>query len=143
MKTLVQYLAVTASLTVFLIMLAVPSVIFAQSTGNPGSGASTSNPDPSANTITDADKLQNPLGGGVSTIPQFIAKILEIITKIGTPIIVIMIIYAGFLFVWARGNEEALSRAKKTLMWTLIGAALMLGSWILAQAIVGTVNQLK
>ncbi|MCU0660423.1 MAG: pilin [Candidatus Pacebacteria bacterium] len=143
MNTYTKYFASTASLVLFLAIFVAPSIVLGQGTaGNLPPAGDAANLE-GANTITDADKLQNPLGGDVKTIPQFIAKILEIITKIGTPIIVIMIIYSGFLFVWARGNEEKLTKAKSTLMWTLVGAALMLGAWILAQAIVGTVNQLK
>ena len=62
---------------------------------------------------------------------------------IGVPIVTLAIIYAGFLFVAARGNAEELTKAKKTLMYTLIGAALLLGSFVIAQAIKGTVDDIS
>lgn len=95
-----------------------------------------------ANTISDSDKLQNPLAG-VDTIPQFIAKIIDIVVKIATPILVLFFIYTGFLFIKAQGSEEGLKHAKDTLLYGVIGAAIILGAWVLAEAIQGTIEQLR
>ena len=85
-----------------------------------------------------AGKISNPLGC-TSSIPEFIQTILEGAIKIGLPILALAIIYAGFLFVAARGNPEKLSTAKDTLLYTLIGAAILLGSWAIAKMIESTV----
>ncbi len=87
-------------------------------------------------------KIDNPLSG-VNDIGSFIKKILDIVLTIGIPIVALFIIYSGFLFVTARGNSEKLSDAKKTLGYTLLGAAILLGSWIIAQALGETVRQLE
>ena len=84
--------------------------------------------------------LPNPLK--VDTLAAFVQKVLEIVTTIGIPIVAIFIIYSGFLFVKARGNPEELKTAKQTFLWTVVGAAILLGSWILAKAICETVVQL-
>ncbi len=87
--------------------------------------------------------IKNPLGEGhLSTIPDFIEAILNIVINIGVPIVTLAIIYAGFLFVQAQGNPEKLEKAKKTLLYTLIGAVLLLGAWVLANAIGSTVNDI-
>jgi hypothetical protein len=88
-------------------------------------------------------KIENPLSSDIDSIPKLIQAILDIVLTIGVPIVALAIVYSGFLFVKAQGNTEAISKAKKTLMYTLIGAALLLGSWVLANAIQGTVNELK
>ena len=80
----------------------------------------------------------NPLGNTTS-IPALIKTILEGALKIGIPIVALAIIYCGFLFVFARGNSEKLSKAKDALLYTLIGAAILLGSWAIAQMISSTV----
>jgi hypothetical protein len=84
--------------------------------------------------------LENPLK--VSTLAAFVQKVLEIVTTIGIPIVAIFIIYSGFLFVKAQGNPEELKTAKQTFLWTVVGAAILLASWILAKAICETVVQL-
>ena len=58
------------------------------------------------------------------------------------PIIVLAIIYSGFLFVAAQGNSEKLGEAKKALLYTLVGAAILLGSLAIAELIKNTVLSL-
>lgn len=62
---------------------------------------------------------------------------------IGVPIVVLAIIYCGFLFVKAMGNPEEISKAKNALLYTVIGAALLLGCFVLANAIAGTVAEIS
>lgn len=86
--------------------------------------------------------LENPLKG-IDTVPDFIKKIIsDIILPIGIPVITFFIIYSGYLFVAARGDSKKLQEAKDTFMYTVIGAAIVLGAWILAQAIGETVKEL-
>lgn len=85
--------------------------------------------------------LQNPLK--VKTIYAFIEQILDIVFKIGTVVAIFFIIYTGFLFVTAQGNETKLATARKAFLYTIIGTALLLGAWVLATAIEGTITQLR
>jgi beta-lactamase regulating signal transducer with metallopeptidase domain len=94
-------------------------------------------------TLNISTGIENPLGNSVTDLPSFIEKILGFVLVVGVPIVTLAIIYAGFLFVIARGNPEELTKAKKTLLYTLIGAALLLGSFIIAKAIQGTVVELS
>ena len=86
--------------------------------------------------------ITNPLGSGMDTLPKFIAKVIEVVIDIATPLAVLAIIYSGFLFVKARGNPGELSKAKETLTWTLIGVAILLGAQVLANVISGTITSL-
>ena len=54
-----------------------------------------------------------------------------------------MIIWSGFLFVTARGSDEKLSTAKKAFAYAVIGAAIVLGAFVIEQALQGTVDQLR
>ncbi|MDP2593236.1 MAG: pilin [bacterium] len=83
-------------------------------------------------------QICNPLPK-ITSIPNLIQTILEGAIKIGLPIVALAIIYAGFLFVFARGNPEKLGTAKDTLLYTLIGAAILLGAWAIAKMIESTV----
>lgn len=88
--------------------------------------------------------INNPLGEGhLEDIPSFIEALLNIVLVVGIPIVALAIIYSGFLFVKAQGNPEELKKAKDTLMYTIIGAALLLGSFVLASAIGNTVEEIK
>lgn len=79
----------------------------------------------------------NPISA--TNVNGLVKTILEGVIKIGIPIIALAIIYSGFLFVSAQGNSEKLETAKKSLTYTLIGAAILLGAWAIAQLITETV----
>lgn len=87
--------------------------------------------------------IENPLGDSVTDIPSFIEKILRFILMLAVPIVALAIIYTGFLFVTALGNSEKLKKAKQALVYTLIGAALLLGAFVIAEAIQGTVKEIS
>lgn len=116
-------------------LFAVPYLVLGQSTGSnppPGTGSNPPCPD---------GTLCNPVPN-ITSFTQLLKTILEGLIKIGIPIIALAIIYSGFLFVFARGNSEQLKKAKSALMYTLIGAAILLGSWAIAQMISDTVIEL-
>lgn len=85
--------------------------------------------------------LQNPLRFG--SLDQFLTALLDVMVQIAFPIIVLAVIYTGFLFVSARGNKDKLEEAKRAFLWTVIGGLIVLGAAALSKAIEGTVNQLR
>ncbi|MDB5238134.1 MAG: hypothetical protein JWM46_404 [Candidatus Kaiserbacteria bacterium] len=90
----------------------------------------------------DDNTLGNPLNPSFSSIPNFIAGALRVMVQLALPILTLMIVYSGFLFVFARGNQEKLSTAKTNFMYVIIGSVLILGAWVIATLISGTVSQL-
>lgn len=76
---------------------------------------------------------------GVTTIPDLLLAVVDFVFLIGVPIIVIFIIYSGFLFVTAGDNEAQIKKAKFVLMWTLLGALVLLGAKAIAAAIEATI----
>lgn len=94
-------------------------------------------------------KLDNPLCSGgagcINNLEELIKKIIELAILIGVPIITIAIIWSGFQMVTAAiaGNEAKLTSAKKYFVWALIGAGILLGAWVIAEAIGGTVDNLR
>lgn len=92
-------------------------------------------------TITNT--IKNPIGDKLTDIPSFIHAMVEIVLVVGIPIIALAIIYTGFLFVAAQGNTEKLTKAKNALLYVLIGGALLLGAFVIANAIGTTVEEIK
>ncbi len=94
--------------------------------------------------ITARSLLQNPFKT-LDSFPKIIKAVVNnIILPIAVPFIAVMLIYSGFLFVIARkeGNVYNIEKAKQTLVYTLIGAVLTLGCFVIANAIQGTVNSI-
>lgn len=96
--------------------------------------------DPAVGT-QEAPTLVNPIKA--ETLMQFIKAILDAVVTIGVPIVALMIIYSGFRFVMARGDPDALKKAKANFLWVIIGAAIILGAWLFAQVIAETIGALK
>lgn len=86
------------------------------------------------------DGLQNPIG--FNTFGELVAAILNIVVTIGIPIAALFIIYAGFLFVTAGGNDEKLKKAKQALLAAVIGTAILLAASVIADAIGATIGEL-
>lgn len=113
-----------------------PVQVFAQA------DATTPPPSADANTPPDVNfRIDNPLR--YNTLDEFITAIMGLVLQIMTPVIAILIIWTGFLFVKARGNPAEITKAKQAFLWVIIGAAIMLGAFVLKSAIEGTVGQLK
>ena len=75
-------------------------------------------------------------------IPDFLQAALVAGVQIGVPIVTLFYVYAGFLFVAARGNPSKLERAKMNLLYTTIGAIFILGMAVIASLLGATVKQL-
>lgn len=91
---------------------------------------------------TEAATLQNPLNDSFSSIPKFIAGALKVLVMVALPLLTLAFVYSGFLFIKAQGNPSQLGDAKNNFMYTVLGAILILGAWVIATLIGGTVSQL-
>ena len=80
--------------------------------------------------------MHNPLES--ATITEFLQKSLEAFIKIMLPVVVICIIIAGLMMVSARGNANQLAIARRVLLYSVIGAAIILGSSLILKIIGGT-----
>jgi hypothetical protein len=82
----------------------------------------------------------NPLSQ--DTICGALKLFLQALLTLGIPIAVLFIVYAGFLFVWARGSAKGLQHAKTNLLYTILGIAIFMGAWLLGQIVANTFSAL-
>jgi len=85
--------------------------------------------------------LKNPIS--TNNFQEFVKKLFDIVLAIGVPVIALFLIYSGFLFVKAQGSPSALDEAKRTFIFTCLGALILLGAWVIANAIGETINEIK
>lgn len=124
-------------LTVFL----VPVLLGAQGGNPPPPPTPTPNPIPI--------KIDNPFncgGASASGNCDVMTLILAILNNIVLPIaavaVTMWIIWAGFQFVLAQGKPADIDKAKSNLLWSLIGAGILLGSVGIAKVVESTVRLL-
>jgi len=118
-------------------------------TGGPSGGTTGVSGGQSGNTSPGTNiTLINPLNTGEcapngNCLMNFLNKILEFVIQIGTVVVVLMTVYVGYLFVAAQGNSTKIEEAKKALLWTVVGALILLGSQAIAVAIRATVQAIS
>lgn len=130
-----NYRTFLSSLMLSGLLVLMPLSVFAQVQGGTMNGGGTQNQ-------TESGGLVNPLNG-VNSLSDFLKAILAGVVQIGTIILIMMLVYVGFLFVAARGNAEKLQSAKSALVWTVIGGLILLGATSIQLVIEGTVNSLR
>ena len=79
--------------------------------------------------------------GGIAGLVK--AIIDNIVMPLGVSVAALAIIYSGFLYIKAQGNPGEIGKAHEALKWTLVGTAVLLGAWVIAQLIGGTIEQLR
>ncbi len=90
-----------------------------------------------------AGKLyDNPLGSETSTVNTLLTKLLDVLIDLGLPVLVLFIVYAGFKYITAQGNETKVTEAHKALWWAVIGGTVLLGAKVIQTAIQATVKSL-
>ncbi len=96
----------------------------------------------SRSTNTGPITLINPLKGG-GNLQSFLLNILDFVIQIGGVIVVLMLIFVGYKFVAAQGEPAKITEARSALLWTVVGALILLGSKAIAIGIEATVKALS
>ncbi len=137
MKTFFKKYFFVSLITCILSLSFLPSSLYSQDGGNPGAGGG--NPGGGSSYPI---KIANPFKQ--SSITDLITIIIkEILMPIGAVIAVLMIMYAGFMYVTAQGNSTKITEATKALKYAVIGSAILIGAWTISEAIRATVGQLR
>ena len=114
-----------------------------------GSGADSATPAPKANVGTVDDgrfapkgkqpTLINPLGNDVNSVAALFDKLINVLIQVGLVVIVLAFLWAGFKFIFALGDEKAVTEAKNIFLYTVIGTGVLLGAKVIVTVIKGTV----
>ena len=121
------------AIATFLLLSLAPTALAATQTGVPSTGTT----------------LINPLNGvdcsssNGNCLSAFLTNILKFVVYIGSIVIIFMLVYVGFLFVVARGNESKIIAARQALLWTVVGALILLGAQAISLGIQATVQALS
>jgi hypothetical protein len=82
--------------------------------------------------------ITDPTGDG--QIGPVLTKIINWFLLVISLVAIIVMIYAGLLLVFNRGNEAQITKAKTTLIWAVIGLVVALGSFALVYLIQGVLS---
>lgn len=119
----------------------VPLVTTAQNPVNPGN-TSPSSPSSSGGTSYTPVKIDNPFNGGNNLLTLIKDILSKIVMPIASVAIVVWIVWAGFQFVLAQGKPGDIDEAKQNLLWSLVGAGILLGAAAISAVVETTVKAL-
>lgn len=108
-------------------MVTVPSFLLAQTTQLKGDGF-----------------LTPPIGNGTeggTDLRTILMNVLDVVQTLMIMAATLYLLYAGFMFVTAKGDPTRLKTAQNALLWGLVGVALILTAEVLALGIGDTVKE--
>lgn len=73
--------------------------------------------------------IPNPLGPNCEDVGCVLQRIAGFLLLIATPILTIMVLWAGFLLLSSGGDPKRVQAGQKALLWAVIGFAIILINW--------------
>ncbi len=87
--------------------------------------------------------IPNPAAKAGGTVLEVLYSLLKtVVMPIAAVVVVMMIIWAGFMYLTAQGNPAKIAAAHQRLMWSLIGAGILLGATGIATVVETTIKSL-
>lgn len=74
-------------------------------------------------------------GGDVSQIQSFIRSVIQVLVTLAGLVSVGFFVWGGFGYITSSGNPESLDRSKKTIFYSAIGLAIVLGAFVLSNIV--------
>jgi len=84
--------------------------------------------------------IDNPIKA--NNLQELIERLMRLVYLVGVPILVCFLLWAGFKFIEARGNDSKLKIAKQNLLNVVIGAVLFLGAYTIAKVVIATLKDI-
>jgi hypothetical protein len=79
--------------------------------------------------------------GGSKTLPTYIGNIISAALGLLGVIFLILMVYGGYLWMTARGDETQTTKAKDTISRAIIGLVIVAGSYAIATYVVGALSK--
>lgn len=108
-----------SSLIILTFVLTIPYFVFAQTSSDSG-------------ILNRLDKVAGTGGynpGGSADITTVVGLIVQAVLGLLGVVFVILMVYAGYTWMIARGNEQKVTKAKDMLQTAIIGLVIVLSSW--------------
>ena len=128
-------------MSMFFSFLLIPNISTVYGANGSDDGGANGSDDGGANGSGNSSfSIANPLK--VTSITGFLTAVIEVILVFAIPIIVLYIMYAGFLFVTANGEPGQLEKARNALLFAIVGGVIILGAFVIIDIIKGTVDNI-
>lgn len=84
--------------------------------------------------------IKNPFGDKTTSLSQVLLNVVSIVRILLIMAAVLYLLYAGFMFVTARGEPGKIKKARNALLWGCVGIALILAAQVIVTSLQNTVS---
>jgi preprotein translocase subunit SecG len=116
--TMSSKIAVTLAMLTYLLAFAITPILAADEVGNL-----------ITNQLDPIGTVYGGQNGDPNSLSKAIAEIIKVVLGFLGVIFIVLILYAGFMWMTSAGNEEKISKAKKTMVAAIIGTAIVLAAY--------------
>jgi cytochrome bd-type quinol oxidase subunit 2 len=137
-----KIVAVSAALTMALVPVAIPVVVYAQATPTPTGGVDIGGNlacGSTLSTTTGADCSQATTDGS-ARIQNIVTTIVNIFSIVVGIVAVIMIVVGGFKYITSGGESGNITSAKNTIVYAVIGLVIVALAQFVVQFVLNKVN---
>lgn len=78
-----------------------------------------------------------------STLPELIGNIIAVLLSVLGIIFVVLVVYAGFLYLTAMGEGEKVKKAKTLLTQSIIGLIIIVAAYAIASFVIDALTQVS
>ena len=123
------------AIILIVLLVTLTSLVMVTSISASGTGVSTGSSEPV--------KLNNPLTGSATSveIPVLLGKIISYTMGLIGSLALVMFIYGGVTWMLSAGNQEQVTKGKQTLMWAVLGLAIIFTSYALVTFVLTAIGQ--
>ena len=82
-------------------------------------------------------RFDSPLGN-YANFQDILNRVIDGLLILATPVVVIMILWAGYQFIVSGGSPDKVTKARQTILWTVVGYGILL----LASGITAIIQEL-
>ena len=98
-----------------------------------------------ASTLTNVSANVDAIGktAGYSTavtVPSLVGKIIGILLGVLGLVFLVLVVYAGFLYITAQGEDAQIKKAKAILVKAMIGMVLIVSSYAITNVVVDSIT---
>ena len=86
-------------------------------------------------------RLDNPIK--FNSVSALITGVIDLVLTIAIPLLVVVFVWLGFRFIMAQGKETEITKVKKDLWYTIIGAGVVIGAKAISELLQATVSSLN
>jgi len=94
--------------------------------------------------LTDVNTIGNSAGVNSSqTLPMIVGSVISVLLGVLGIVFVVLVVYAGFLYLTSNGEEKNVGKAKKLLTQAIIGLIIIVSAYAISSYVIGALSQIS